>query len=406
MNTEYIEGNVSVSGDIQIANDAHINGTAVVRGDLRVDGWLDVENIRGAGKGVFTNAEELKRTHPDPLTGDWAWVGNTFPATLYRAYGGEWLSQGTTSSPSVVMKNDSTLVWLTGKVDTLTANLATLTADVKAYKGSTNATLGDYYADIEQNAEDIATLKGYKSTIDQAYSMASFASNEISKTDGIKQSLSSLKNTVDGEYRSRIASAEKNIVTLNGKVAALEARSTTVSGSTQLPIGIESRISVIEGQTSTYDVALNGDGADNVGLVENMRLVKSDILGLQTITTNHEEKIAQLDTETNEWMNSAIQMYDEVRQNTRNISQVRSQISSIGAEISGVKTESRQHINNFAPLVNGIMKQLSKLATTMGSTTTPTDIDLLENIWIELQALKARVDGMTSTTTASNDLNG
>lgn len=89
-----IDGDVAVGRDMYCGGNAHVSGSAVVKHNLRVEGWLDARNIKGAGKGLFTTVENLDEQYPRPHNGWWALVGSTLPAAIYIASGGEWHATG------------------------------------------------------------------------------------------------------------------------------------------------------------------------------------------------------------------------------------------------------------------------------------------------------------------------
>ena len=89
-----IDGHVMVRRNSTIGGNAKICGFATVGHDLRVEGWLDAPNIRGAGKGLYASEARLNEVHPHPEDGWWALVGDTLPADLYVAVDGKWVATG------------------------------------------------------------------------------------------------------------------------------------------------------------------------------------------------------------------------------------------------------------------------------------------------------------------------
>ncbi|MGM9844786.1 MAG: hypothetical protein ACI30K_00955, partial [Muribaculaceae bacterium] len=89
-----IDGHVMVRRNSTIGGNAKICGFATVGHDLRVEGWLDAPNIRGAGKGLYATEAMLNEMRPHPENGWWALVGDTLPADLYVAVGGKWVATG------------------------------------------------------------------------------------------------------------------------------------------------------------------------------------------------------------------------------------------------------------------------------------------------------------------------
>ncbi|MGM9861533.1 MAG: hypothetical protein ACI30W_02960, partial [Muribaculaceae bacterium] len=89
-----IDGHIMVRRNSTIGGNAKICGFATIGHDLRVEGWLDAPNIRGAGKGLYASEERLNTVHPKPADGWWALVGDTLPADLYIAVDGKWVATG------------------------------------------------------------------------------------------------------------------------------------------------------------------------------------------------------------------------------------------------------------------------------------------------------------------------
>lgn len=92
--------NHSVGGSVAVGRDVTVGGRSTVRGnatfdrDVYISGWLNARNIRGAGKGLYETVEKLNSAYPNPENGWFALVGNTLPADIYRAWGGEWVATG------------------------------------------------------------------------------------------------------------------------------------------------------------------------------------------------------------------------------------------------------------------------------------------------------------------------
>lgn len=92
--------NHSVGGSVAVGRDVTVGGRSTVRGnatfdrDVYISGWLNARNIRGAGKGLYETVDKLNSAYPNPENGWFALVGNTLPADLYRAWGGEWVATG------------------------------------------------------------------------------------------------------------------------------------------------------------------------------------------------------------------------------------------------------------------------------------------------------------------------
>lgn len=92
--------NHSVGGSVAVGRDITVGGRSTVRGnatfdrDVYISGWLNARNIRGAGKGLYETVGNLNSAYPNPENGWFALVGDTLPADIYRAWGGEWKATG------------------------------------------------------------------------------------------------------------------------------------------------------------------------------------------------------------------------------------------------------------------------------------------------------------------------
>lgn len=89
-----VGGSVAVGRDVTVGGRSTIRGNATFNRDVYISGWLNARNIRGAGKGLYETVDKLNSAYPNPENGWFALVGNTLPADIYRAWGGEWKATG------------------------------------------------------------------------------------------------------------------------------------------------------------------------------------------------------------------------------------------------------------------------------------------------------------------------
>lgn len=94
LNNQSIQGNLSVSRDITTGGHLTARGNSVFDHNVIIKGWLDAKNIKGACKGLFASVEKLEEAYPKAMPGWYALVGDTLPADVYRAEGGEWVATG------------------------------------------------------------------------------------------------------------------------------------------------------------------------------------------------------------------------------------------------------------------------------------------------------------------------
>lgn len=89
-----VGGSVAVGRDITVGGRSTVRGNATFNRDVYISGWLNARNIRGAGKGLYETVDKLNSAYPNPENGWFALVGDTLPADIYRAWGGEWKATG------------------------------------------------------------------------------------------------------------------------------------------------------------------------------------------------------------------------------------------------------------------------------------------------------------------------
>ena len=92
--TTQIDGDVSVGRNVAVGGRVTVQGSSQFKGSVKIEGWLDAKNIKGANKGIFTSIEKLKAAYPLPHDGWWAIVGQSLPGPIYVGDGGEWVATG------------------------------------------------------------------------------------------------------------------------------------------------------------------------------------------------------------------------------------------------------------------------------------------------------------------------
>ncbi len=135
--TTQIDGNVSVGRNVAMGGNSRIAGSVMVGHNLRVEGWLDAPNIKGALKGVFTSLSSLREVYPSPEDGWLACVGVSSPFSAYISKGGEWLPTGGSVELKVDMSTyNEGLSDLRSEVEALTSEMARMEDCVHAYDKS------------------------------------------------------------------------------------------------------------------------------------------------------------------------------------------------------------------------------------------------------------------------------
>lgn len=121
--SERIEGDLLVGRNIYAGGDLNIPGNATIKRNLKVNGWLEVKNIKAANKGLFASWDALNEAYPNPEQGWWAIVGKTLPGPIYVGDGGEWKATGEEGgSPTIeIESNNQAIAELQNDLKTLSA---------------------------------------------------------------------------------------------------------------------------------------------------------------------------------------------------------------------------------------------------------------------------------------------
>lgn len=129
-----VGGSVAVGRDVTVGGRSTIRGNATFNRDVYISGWLNARNIRGAGKGLYETVDKLNSAYPNPENGWFALVGNTLPADIYRAWGGEWVATGQKGGEPVLE-----LAKLTELSESLENEISTRVAADEALKKAVDA---------------------------------------------------------------------------------------------------------------------------------------------------------------------------------------------------------------------------------------------------------------------------
>ena len=101
--TTHIDGDVSSGRNLSMGGKADISGSVHVGHNMKVDGWLEAPNIKGANKGIFLTVQELREAYPNPDDGWMAGVGASTPFAAYIGKDGDWVASGGSIEVSVDM---------------------------------------------------------------------------------------------------------------------------------------------------------------------------------------------------------------------------------------------------------------------------------------------------------------
>lgn len=86
----------------QAASDINTNFTTI-SSDLN-----KVKNATTKNKGFFTSLSDLQSYVKQAAVGDWAYVGTSYPLTIYKYNGSSWVNSGVTGGPTMFEYTDDT----------------------------------------------------------------------------------------------------------------------------------------------------------------------------------------------------------------------------------------------------------------------------------------------------------
>lgn len=173
--TTELQGDVSVGRNVDIGGNVNVQGNTLIKKNLKVDGWLDAKNIKGANKGVFTTIESLREAYPDGTLpeGSWAIVGGTLPGELWYVNGGVWVDSGKTAGnvTADVEQYQNDMEKLQGDVATINETVSQIENKDKAQDTSISAleTATSNNATAINNLQDAD--KALQALLDQTHKM-------------------------------------------------------------------------------------------------------------------------------------------------------------------------------------------------------------------------------------------
>lgn len=224
--------NKEIDGDIAVGRNATVGGRVTIRGnttvdhDLKVKGWLDAPNIKGAGKGLFGSLEQLKQAYPAPRLGWWALVGDSLPAQLFISDGESWVGQMNTDGTPKLAGNP-------------TIEATQLTEEVEHLGDE----LFDARVDIVRNTNDIADCRriiddpdtGLRKALEVASEASANGKSSIRRLNELEPKVEALEDSVNNpdtglgkayglavESRSYATAAIARLNELEPKVEALD----------------------------------------------------------------------------------------------------------------------------------------------------------------------------------------
>lgn len=188
--TTQIDGDVSVGRNVAIGGKADIAGSVHLGHNLKVDGWLEAPNIKGANKGIFLTVQELREAYPVPHDGWMAGVGASTPFTAYVGKGGDWVATGGTIEVTVDMSQYTEgVAQLQDDIDEVAARVRTAETNINSHTQQLT-TLGNQLNNVQNTANAAKskadTNEANITALAQQMSTAAAALQSLS-TDGQKK---------------------------------------------------------------------------------------------------------------------------------------------------------------------------------------------------------------------------
>lgn len=182
-NLNKIDGDVAVGRNVAVGGDAEVRGALNAKGNVRIEGWLDAPHVKGVCRGLYDTEETLKSEQPQPRNGWWALVGEGFPLTLWRAFGGEWHNTNSTVEKVNVVGvelYDREVPQLRARADEHDARLDTTEREVESLRTDADALR---VSDTEQGAR-LDALERFEEVADTQIKGALTLFTEVSQRAG------------------------------------------------------------------------------------------------------------------------------------------------------------------------------------------------------------------------------
>lgn len=252
MEGKQVNGDMSVTRNVHVGSNVNIRGCIKIGHDVKIDGWLDAPNIRGACKGFFLDEKDLKAAYPKADKGDYAFVGDTLPCVIWQWDGEKWYSTGKNGGPDIDVDGYLARVdTLEGSVNTLEGKIGVLQSDVESHTtmaeekfasidSAVSEATAKATAATEQSATAKSTAEAAKSTAEAAASSAAAAKSgvenltaEVSVLQGDVSAqgdaLVSLQSTA-ADMQKSVSDVQSALTTHKQEAAAKESAMEAMSG--------------------------------------------------------------------------------------------------------------------------------------------------------------------------------
>ena len=255
--TTQIDGDIAVGRNVTMGGKLEVAGSATIGHNLKVDGWLEAVNIKGANKGIFLTVEELRVAYPNPHDGWMAGVGSSTPFAAYVGKGGDWVATGGTIEVTVDMSQ------YTEGVEQLQTDIDAVKADVKADE----VTLSSHTAQLTNlSTQMTAVSKTATAAEEQAATNKDAIATNASGIASNAASIEALQQNIAAVATTATAAdtlSKANETALSKATARIDSLN-TVAGATQPFYRMEIEMGAVGSDLSAKEGETYPDGTEDV----------------------------------------------------------------------------------------------------------------------------------------------
>ena len=246
--TTQMDGDVSVGRNVAVGGGTTIQGDAHIKGGVKVDGWLDAQNVKVSNKGLFTTIEKLRAAYPNPQDGWWAIVGNSLPSPIYTVDGGVWISTGEMGgNPTIESERYA------NSIVELEASMTTAKTDISGHAEKIK-TIEEELVQISASSQLTRALEKPKLVENGEFQTATYGIQSVRPTIGQPCVASA---GFSNNQRIYIAVNEGERISLKNTTETDSKFCWTIDAQTK--ISNNTKLNQPEGENSTYDVPNNSE---------------------------------------------------------------------------------------------------------------------------------------------------
>lgn len=266
--TTQIDGDVSVGRNVAMGGKAEIAGSVTIGHNLKVDGWLEAPNIKGANKGVFLSVQALREAYPNPHDGWMAGVGASTPFAAYIGHGGEWVATGGTIEVTVDMSTYTEgVAQLQEDIDEVAARVRTNETNITNHTQQLT-TMSNQLNKLSETEE-----KHYEECDDRLTSLNGMI---VDNHEEVTASIDQLQ-TDSGKHEERLDALEERADDMNGRVVDLE----ETVGKNEAFFRLTIEKGYIDGNgVEQSETASSSSGSGIIGKIETTEQVRTKLVTL------------------------------------------------------------------------------------------------------------------------------